>query len=356
MLKDLNNRALEIFRHLVDVYCENGLPVGSRLLSERLNKTLSAASIRHVMAQLESSGLLVSPHTSAGRIPTERGLRLFIDGLLQVGQLEKSEEEHFREHCRQGETIAKLLENATSALSGLTQCAGLVTAPKEDGALKHIDFVRLSPTEALVVLVLASGHVENRLMSLPPGLPSSSLVQAANYLNATLTGKTMNEARRLILEELTFRQQELDTLSQQVIEAGLGHWQDFAGQQTFLLRGQAHLFNNIQHLEDLERMRSLFEELETQENLLKLVDASIEGDGVQIYIGSENDLFSAAGFSMVVSPYKGKGEQILGAIGVIGPRHINYARIVPMVDYTAKMINKFLERRSLPMLNDNVGF
>lgn len=346
MLKDLNDRALEIFRHLVDVYCESGLPVGSRLLSERLNKSLSAASIRHVMAQLEASGLLVAPHTSAGRIPTERGLRLFIDGLLHVGQLEREEEKRFRSHCSQGETVNQLLENATQALSGLTECAGLVTAPKEDGALKHIDFVRLSSQEALVVLVLASGHVENRLMSLPPGLPSSSLVQAANYLNATLTGKTMGEARRLIMEELTSRKKELDALSQQVIEAGLGHWQEFSGQKTFLLRGQAHLFNNIQHLDDLERMRRLFEELETQENLLKLVDASIEGNGVQIYIGSENDLFSATGFSMIVSPYKGKDEQILGAIGVIGPRHLNYARIVPMVDYTAKMINKFLEKRS----------
>lgn len=346
MLKDLNNRALEIFRHLVDVYCESGAPVGSRLLSERLNKTLSAATIRHVMAQLESAGLLLSPHTSAGRIPTERGLRLFIDGLLQVGQLEESQEKQLQAQCPQGETLAKLLENATHTLSGLTQCAGLVMAPKEDGALKHIDFVRLSSQEALVVLVLASGHVENRLMALPPGLPSSSLIQAANYLNATLTGKTMEEARRLILEELDFRKQELDALSHQVIEAGLGHWQEFSGQKTFLLRGQAHLFKTVQHLDDLERMRSLFEELETQENLLKLVEASIEGDGVQIYIGSENDLFSATGYSMVVSPYKGKEGRLLGAIGVIGPRHINYARIVPMVDYTAKMINKFLENRS----------
>lgn len=346
MSKDLNDRALEIFRHLVDVYCESGIPVGSRLLSERLNRTLSAATIRHVMAQLEASGLLFSPHTSAGRIPTEKGLRLFIDGLLQVGQLHSEEEQYFQQQCRQGESVTKLLETATSTLSGLTECAGLVTAPKEDGALRHIDFVRLSSTEALVVLVLESGHVENRLMTLPPGLPSSSLVQAANYLNATLIGKTMQEARCAIFEDLTSRRQELDTLSQHVIEAGLGQWQDFLGQKTFLLKGQAQLFNNIQHREDLAHMRRLFEELEAQENLLKLVDASIEGDGVQIYIGSENDLFSASGFSMVVTPYRGHKEQVLGAIGVIGPRHINYARIVPMVDYTGKMISKFLETRS----------
>ncbi len=342
MLKDLNDRALEIFKHLVDVYCESGTPVGSRLLSERLNNSLSAATVRLVMSQLEASGLLVSPHTSAGRIPTERGLRLFIDGLLQVGSLDQDEEKYFQRHCGQGETITKLLENATNTLSGLTQCAGLVMAPKEDGALKHIDFVRLSTTEALVVLVLASGHVENRLMSIPAGLPSSSLVQAANYLNASLTGKTMKEARCLIIEDLDTRQQELDILSQHVIEAGLGYWQDLSGKRTFLLRGQAQLLNNVQHLEDLERMRCLFEELETQENLLKLVDASIDGNGVQIYIGSENELFNASGFSMVVTPYKGHNEQLLGAIGVIGPRHINYARIVPMVDYTGKMISKFL--------------
>lgn len=342
MIQDLNDRALEIFRHLVDVYCEKGLPVGSRLLSERLNNSLSSATIRHVMAQLESCGLLVSPHTSAGRIPSERGLRLFIDGLLQLGPLDREDEQRFKDQCQQGETVSKLLESATNALSGLTECAGLVTAPKEDGALKHVDFVRLSPTEALVVLVFESGHVENRVMSLPPGLPSSSLVQAANYLNATLIGKTMQEVRHLIRDEVSFRQQELDNLSQQVIQAGLGHWQDFSGQPTFLVKGQAHLFNKVQHVEELKRMRDLFEQLESHENLLKIVDASIAADGVQIYIGSENDLFSASGFSMIVSPYRGKNEQILGAIGVIGPRHINYARIVPMVDYTAKMVSKFL--------------
>lgn len=348
MIKDLNERALEIFRHLVDAYCEKGLPVGSRLIAERLNKSLSSATIRHVMAQLESCGLLVSPHTSAGRIPSERGLRLFIDGLLQIGTLDKKDEQRFKEQCQQGETVSKLLESATHALSGLTQCAGLVTAPKEDGALKHIEFARLSTTEALVVLVFESGHVENRVMSLPPGLPSSSLIQAANYLNATLIGKTMAEVRHLISDEVALRQQELDDLSQHVIKSGLSHWNDSSGQPTFLVKGQAHLFNKVHHVEELKRMRGLFEQLESHENLLKLVDASIEADGVQIYIGSENDLFSASGFSMVVSPYRGRNEQILGAIGVIGPQHINYARIVPMVDYTAKMISKFLERGMHP--------
>jgi heat-inducible transcriptional repressor len=345
MLRDLNARAIEVFRHLVEVYCESGEPVGSRLLSERLGERLSPATIRHVMAQLEEYGLLFSPHTSAGRLPTEVGLRFFVDGLLQVGELSVDERLHLEESCRQ-DSMTRLLERATETLSGLTRCVGLVLAPKEEAPLKHIEFVRLSLQEALVVLVFASGQVENRVVALPAGLPTSCLVEATNYLNAKLVGLTMAEAKRLLFEEYLHRQAELDMLSQSVIEAGLGEWRGPVGDETFIFKGQAHLLDNIQHIDELERMRLLFEELETKRSLMKLLDASIEAEGVQIFMGTDSDLFRMSGCSLVASPYTGQNGRVLGAIGVIGPRHLNYARIVPIVDYTAKMMSRLLRLKT----------
>lgn len=342
MLKDLNARTVEVFRHLVDVYCQSGEAVGSRLLSQRLGGNLSSATIRHVMSQLEDVGLLFSPHTSAGRMPTEMGLRLFVDGLLQVGELGEQERFHLEKGCRQ-DSVSRLLETATQTLSGLTRCVGLVIAPKEEAPLKHIEFIRVSAHEALVVLVFASGHVENRVLTLPPGLPSSSLVEATNYLNARLIGLTMAQAHRLIFEETVHAKEQLDILAQGVIEAGLGEWAGPHDQKTFIFKGQAHLLENVHHMEDLERMRLLFEELETRESLMKLLNASIEAEGVQIFMGADSQLFKESGCSLVVSPYGSKSGQLLGAIGVIGPRHLNYARIVPIVDYTAKMMSRLLE-------------
>lgn len=342
MLKELNARTIEVFRHLVDAYCASGEPVGSRLLSQRLETKLSPATIRSIMANLEDMGLLFSPHTSAGRLPTEKGLRLFIDGLLQVGEL--SLEERAQLELQQTEpATARLLEEATQVLSGLTGCVGLVLSPKEEAPLKHVEFVRISPIQALVVLVFSSGSVENRVVQLPAGLPASCLAEATHYLNTRFGGLTLREAKRLIFEETQHKKDQLDTLSQGLIEAGLGQWSGPENQKTFIFKGQANLLGTIQHMEDLERMRLLFEELESRKTLMGLLDASLDAQGVQIYMGADSALFQQAGCSLVAAPYGNRDARIVGAIGVIGPRHLNYARIVPIVDYTAKMMTRLME-------------
>ncbi|MCA0370338.1 MAG: heat-inducible transcriptional repressor HrcA [Proteobacteria bacterium] len=342
MLKDLNARTIEVFRHLVDAYCASGEPVGSRLLSQRLEARLSPATIRSIMANLEDLGLLFSPHTSAGRLPTEKGLRLFVDGLLQVGELSLEERAQL-ELQRHEPMVARLLEEATQVLSGLTGCVGLVVSPKEEAPLKHVEFVRISQTQALVVLVFSSGNVENRVLNLPAGLPASCLTEASNYLNTRFGGLSLREAKRMIFEETQHKKDQLDTLSQGLIEAGLGQWSGPADHETFIFRGQANLLGTIQHMEDLERMRLLFEELESRKTLMKLLDASLEAEGVQIYMGADSALFQQAGCALVAAPYGNRDARIVGAIGVIGPRHLNYARIVPIVDYTAKMMTRLME-------------
>ncbi|MCZ4281244.1 heat-inducible transcriptional repressor HrcA [Kiloniella laminariae] len=342
----MNDRSREIFRLVVDAYVETGEPVGSRTLSRRLGMDLSPATIRNVMADLEDMGLLFARHTSAGRLPTDMGLRLYVNGLLEHGNLSKDEQARIKLQCAAGgRSLPQLLEETTGMLSGLSQCAGLVFAPKLSEPLKHIEFVSLGPGRALVVLISDSGAVENRVVDLPLGLPPSALVEASNYLSARLIGRTLEEAIVEIGIELKEHQLLLDELSRKVVELGLASWaQDMNGNPggALIVRGQAQLLEDINALEDLERVRHLFSALEKKESLVRLLELTKTAEGVQIFIGAENELFAQAGCSVVMAPYKNSRQQVVGAIGVIGPTRIDYARIIPMVDYTAKILGRMI--------------
>lgn len=343
IVSSLNDRTRSILRHIVEAYVETGEPIGSRTLSKRLGMDLSPATIRNVMADLEDLGLLKAPHSSAGRLPTEAGLRLFVDGLLQIGRLSSHDRLEIENHCAAaGRNLTEILDSATATLSGLSRCAGLVMAPKADSPLKHIEFVNLGPGRALVVMVSEDGQVENRIMDLPLGVPPSSLIEASNYLSARLVGRTLEEARQTVLAELEAQRAHLDDLTSQVVEAGLAVWSSDDRGGTLIVSGRHNLLEDITALDDLERIRTLFEALERKETLLRLLDAAGKGEGVQIFIGAENQLFRLAGCSMVIAPYMNSRERIIGAIGVIGPTRINYARIIPMVDYTAQVISRLI--------------
>ncbi len=340
---ELSERSRDIFRRIVEAYMETGEPVGSRTLSRRLSQQLSPATIRNTMADLQEVGLLYAPHTSAGRLPTEAGLRLFVSGLLGMGGLTEAERASIDARCAAtGKSLAQLLEATSVMLSGLSRCASLVLAPKRDDPLRHIEFVNLAPGRALVVLVTQTGLVENRLVELPLGLPPSALVQATNYLNARLTGRTIEEARRGVVEEIELSRAELDELSSKVVEAGLAIWSGSDDPGYLIVRGQANLLDEVTAIDDLERIRGLFEALETKETAMRLLDSAQSAEGVQIFIGSGNELFAMAGCSLIVAPYQNSQERVVGAIGVIGPTRLNYARIIPMVDYTAKLIGRLL--------------
>ncbi|MCP1336392.1 heat-inducible transcriptional repressor HrcA [Futiania mangrovi] len=349
-IEELRDRPREIFRHIVESYLDTGAPVGSRTLSHALSMPLSAASIRNVMQDLEAMGLLYSPHTSAGRMPTEIGLRLFVDGLLEVGDLTDEERTSIdAKVAARGHTYEDLLTEAISMLSGLSRCAGLVMSPKVDSALRHIEFVPLNARSALVVLVTAEGMVENRVVDLPPGLPPSALIEAGNYLNARIAGRTLEDARRVLDGEIEEAKKALDALTAAVVETGLATWVgsssgEAAETAKLLVRGQSNLLEDIQMADDLDRIRLLFEELETKTELVRLLELARDADGVKIYIGSETKLFSLSGSSLVVAPYRNAQQRVIGAIGVIGPTRINYARIVPMVDYTARVVSRLLAR------------
>ena len=337
---ELNERAREVLRHVVEGYVETGEPVGSRALTRKLTETLSPATIRNIMADLQDLGLLYAPHTSAGRLPTDAGMRLFVNGLLEVGNLSPEERESIEARCATvGRSVTEALEQATSLLSGLSRCAGVVMAPKTEQPLKHIEFVHLGPGRALVVTVTQSGHVENRVIDTPPHLPASSLVEASNYLNARLVGRTLEEARRLIVEDIQQKRAELDELTTKVIESGMATWAGEPG-SALIVRGQARLLEDITAIEDLERVRLLFDALERGESFARLLELANAASGVQIFIGTDNPLFANTGCSMVVAPFRDSQERILGAIGVIGPTRLNYARIIPLVDYTARMIGR----------------
>ncbi len=340
---ELNERSREVFRRIVESYVETGEPVGSRTLSGRLNVALSPATIRNVMADLQEAGLLYAPHTSAGRLPTEAGLRLFVDGLLEIGGLTAEERADIDSKCAAaGKSVEEALEEATAALSGLSHCAGLVFAPKTEAALKHIEFVGLGHGRVLVAVVTENDVVENRLIDVPVGIPYSALIEAGNYLNTRLVGRTLTEARAEIMQELDEQRAQLDRLASGLVEAGLATWAGESKTGYLIVRGQAKLLENITAIEELERVRALFQALEKKETMVRLLELAHKAEGVQIFIGADSELFSLAGCSMVVAPFANTSEKIVGAIGVIGPTRINYARIIPMVDYTARVVGRLI--------------
>jgi len=346
-LAALNERSREIFRQIVESYLATGEPVGSRNLSRILTTPLSPASVRNVMSDLEHLGLLWAPHTSAGRLPTELGLRFFVDALMQIGDLGEQDRSSIEAQvaaARNGQSLENVLTDASQMLSGLTRSAGIVLTAKNNVRLKHIEFVRLEPERALVVLVSEDGQVENRVLNVPAGLPASSLVEAANFLNARIRGKSLSELRGEIEKALEEGRAELDDLTQKIITAGFASWSGGDGEdRKLIVRGQAHLLEDLHAAEDLERVRSLFDALETQRGVIDLLGRAERADGVRIFIGSENKLFSLSGSSTIIAPYRDGSGRIIGVLGVIGPTRLNYARVIPMVDYTAKMVTRLLQ-------------
>ncbi|NBN65657.1 heat-inducible transcriptional repressor HrcA [Microvirga tunisiensis] len=344
-LSELDKRSREIFRSIVESYLDTGEPVGSRNVARGLGMSLSPASVRNVMADLEHLGLLYSPHTSAGRLPTETGLRFFIDALLEVGDLSREERERIDVQVRAsgGRNSEQVLTEATQLLSGLTSGAAVVLTHKQDIRLKHVEFIRIEPLRALAVLVGEDGSVENRIVDLPPNLPSSALVQASNYLNAQIQGRTLADVRRELERLREADQAELDLLTQKIVETGLAVWGGDSGDgDTLIVRGQSNLLTDVGAAEDLERVRLLFDDLENKRDLIQLLGLAEKGDGVRIFIGSENKLFSLSGSSLVVSPYRDREQRIIGVLGVIGPTRLNYARVIPMVDYTARLVSRLV--------------
>lgn len=344
----LNERSREIFRQIVDAYIMTGDPVGSATLSQKIQMSLSPASVRNVMADLENSGLIYSPYTSAGRIPTEVGLRLFVDGMLEVGNLTQKERNDIKVQCKNnGDDMENILVKASSMLSGLSQCASVVMAPKKNTPLKHIEFVQIAPGRALVVMVSEGDDVENRIIDIPAGITPSALIQAANYINSKLLGHDFEDARTVIEQEINQHEVELDKLTQHIVAEGLAVWSGTRNdirhkKESLIVRGQANLLEDLEAKEDLERISLLFSDIERKKDLIELLGLAKNADGVRIFIGSENNLFSLSGSSVIAAPYMDEKNNLLGVIGVIGPKRLNYARIIPMVDYTAKTIGKII--------------
>jgi heat-inducible transcriptional repressor len=345
-LLDLNERSREILRQIVESYLATGEPVGSRNLSRVLSVALSPASIRNVMADLEHLGLIYAPHTSAGRLPTETGLRFFVDALLEIGDVGADQRARIEAELRaaSGQSLDGALAQATQLLSGLSRGAGVVVTSKHDARLKHLEFVRLDPARALVVLVAEDGSVENRILDLPPGLPASALTEASNFLNANLEGRTLPELRQVIAARRTEMERQLDALTARLVEAGLATSVGPADSRQLIVRGQANLLEDVNAAEDLERIRLLFADLETQKDVIDLLSRAEGGEGVRIFIGSENKLFSLSGSSLIAAPFRDGDQRIVGVVGVIGPTRLNYSRIVPMVDYTARVMSSLIER------------
>ena len=343
-LAELDDRARAIFRRIVETYLETGEPVGSRTLS-RGGVSLSPASIRNTMQDLAELGLLDAPHVSSGRMPTHVGLRLFVDGLLEVGDLAEDDRRAIEARLvAHGRSTEDALNEASAILSGLAGGAGIVVAPSREAGVKHVEFVALGPDQALAVMVFEDGQVENRLMRRPPGVTPSALQEASNFLNARLRGRTLVEARIEVGRELERARRELDAASARLVEEGLAAWGG-GGEvgRALIVRGRANLLADPEAMADLERVRMLFDDREQKEQLIGLLDLVRDAEGVRIFIGAETRLFSLSGSAVIAAPYMSGRQKVLGAIGVIGPARLNYARVIPLVDYTARTLGRIMD-------------
>lgn len=339
-LTELNDRARAIFRQIVDAYLLSGSPVGSRTLSKGGGLGLSPASIRNVMQDLEELGLLAAPHTSAGRLPTELGLRMFVDGMMQAAEVSEEERAALEAGLAPGVAMEDALSRTTAALSGLSHCAGLVLVPAREMIIRQLSFVPLSPQRALVVLVGADGSVENRLLDLPPGVLPTTLEAAANYISTRLAGLTLAEAMLRLEQEIAAQRAALDAITQQAVSAGLAVWSaDATARPVLIVRGQAQL---IEGEMDLDKVRQLLDDLEDKAELIRLLDMARGADATRIFIGAESRLFSLSGSSVIAAPYRGSDGRVIGVVGVIGPTRLNYARVIPMVDYTARTLSRLV--------------
>jgi heat-inducible transcriptional repressor len=343
-LAELDERAREIFRRVVETYLHTGEPVGSRTIS-KAGVQLSPASIRNTMQDLTALGLLGAPHVSAGRLPTHAGLRLFVDGLLEVGDLAAEERRDIEARLRsRGRNLEEALNEASAILSGLAGGAGVVVTPVRDAGVKHVEFVSLGGDQALAIMVFEDGAVENRLMRLSAGVTPSALQEASNFLNTRLRGRTLGEARAEVRGELERARRQLDETAARLVEDGLAAWGGGdASDRALIVRGRANLLGDAQALADLERVRMLFDDLEQKEQLISLLDNVREAQGVRIFIGAETQLFSLSGSAVIAAPYMTGDQRVLGAIGVIGPARLNYARVIPLVDYTARVLGQVMD-------------
>ncbi len=343
-LAQLNERSRDIFRQIVESYLATGEPVGSRNISRLITTPLSPASVRNVMSDLEQLGLVYAPHISAGRMPTELGLRFFVDALMEIGDLGQADRRDIEAKvAAAGTSLDAVLNEASGMLSGLARAAGVVLTAKSNVRLKHIEFVRLEPERALVILVSEEGQVENRIIGVPAGLPASTLTEASNFLNSHVRGRTLAEAKAELEQALAARKAELDQLTQRIVSAGLASWSGGdKDERKLIVRGAAHLLEDLKAVEDLERVRLLFDDLETKRGVVDLLGRAERAEGARIFIGSENKLFSLSGSSTIIAPYRDGAGRIIGVIGVIGPTRLNYARVIPMVDYTAKIVSKVI--------------
>ncbi|PZU75276.1 MULTISPECIES: heat-inducible transcriptional repressor HrcA [Sphingomonas] len=340
-IAELTDRARDIFRRVVDGYLEHGVPVGSKTLAQA-GLNLSPASIRNVLAQLESLGLLAAPHTSAGRMPTEAGLRLFVDGMMQAHEPSADERAQIEARAGTHGPVEEALAATTAALSGLSACAGLVMVPKRETVLRSIGFMPLGQGQALAVLVAEDGAVENRVVALPMGVAPGALVEAGNYLTATMGGLTLGEARARVERELAAGRGALDAAARALVERGLAVWsEDGARRPVLIVRGQGRLLDDADAA-DLERVRGLLDDLEGKQEVAALLDSARAGDATRIFIGAENKLFALSGSSVIAKPFRGQDGRVVGVVGVIGPTRLNYARVVPMVDFTAATLARLM--------------
>jgi heat-inducible transcriptional repressor len=341
-VSELNDRAREIFRLVVESYLASGQPVGSKALAGEGGVNLSPASIRSVLAELEMLGLLAAPHTSAGRMPTESGLRLFVDGMMQVAEPTAEERAAIERRISSPGPIEQALEQVSAMLSDLSGAAGMVMVPRREPRLVQMTLMPLSQDRALAILVGEDGQVENRLVELAEGTSRAALEQASNYLSARLAGRTLAEAAKAMRAEIATGKSRLDEASRELVERGLAVWsEDAARRPVLIVRGQARLLDETA-LGDIERVRSLIDDLENKRAIAEVLDSAREAEATRIFIGSENRLFALSGSSVVASPYRDREGNVVGVLGVIGPTRLNYARVVPMVDFTARSLGKLI--------------
>ncbi len=340
---ELSERSKQIFKQVVESYLKTGEPVGSETILKNVGINISSASIRSILAELQKEGLLYAPHISSGRLPTKEGLKFFVDGLLEFGRLSKEEQENIKNACQSKATsFQDILDKASQTISGLSNCASIVVAPKFQNRIKHIEFIRLNTNQIMSIIANENGLVENRILESNRNYNDNILKQVSNYLNSKFSGKTIAELKIIISNEINNSKHELDLLSKKLIEEGIVKIAPNSETPYIFLHGQSSLLEDEIVSKDLDQIRNLFDDIENKTNFIDILDNTSKAQGVQIFIGSKNFLFKHSGLSMIMAPYKNKEEQIIGAIGVVGPTRLNYAKIVPLVDYTSKIVGKVL--------------
>ena len=340
----LNERSRAIFKSVVETYLETGHPSGSETILKRGGLNLSSASIRTILSNLQKEGLLYAPHTSAGRMPTDKGMRFFVDGLLEFGRISKSEKEAIKQKCNtKGKSYHEVLDVASQAISGLSNYAGIVIAPRFQKNLKHIEFIRLNEKQIMSILAYENGEVENRIIEDNGKYNPGSLLQTSNYLSSKFQNKNIAQIKKFIENEIINSKDELKLISSKLIKQGILENPPDINNPYIFLHGQSNLLKDDIISKDLDQIRDLFDEIERKKSFVEILENSAKAKGVQIFIGSRNFLFKHSGLSMIMAPYKNKNQEIVGAIGVVGPTRLNYSRIVPLVDYTSKIIGKVID-------------